>query len=157
MLLVVFSRSPAPPIEGFVVPRTRIARASVLGVVTVAGLLLTGCAGGQSTVDACAVVQTTMEKAQEELSESVASFGNDPAAGADAVDELAESFASANDKISNADVKKSTDAAEKALDTFAGEMRAAADDPDNVDSEALTDALDGIQTTFADIQTACTS
>jgi len=128
----------------------------VLGLVAVTGLLLTGCAGGQSTVEACAVVQTTMEKAQEDLSESVASFGNDPAAGADAVDDLAASFADANDKISNADIKKTTDAAEKALDTFAGEMRAAADDPDNVDSKALTDALDGIQTTFSDIGTACT-
>lgn len=137
-------------------PRTRLARASVLGIVTVAGLLLTGCAGGQSTVEACAVLQTTMEKAQEDLSESVTSFGSDPAAGADAVDDLATSFAGANDKISNADVKETTDAAEKALDSFAVEMRSAADDPANVDSAALTDALDGIQTTFADIQTACT-
>lgn len=138
-------------------PRTRLARASALGIVTVAGLLLTGCAGGQSTVEACAIVQTTMEQAQEDLSESVASFGNDPAAGADAVDELASSFADANEKISNADVKKTTDGAEKALDAFAGEMRAAADDPENVDSEALTDALDDIQTTFTDVQDACTS
>jgi hypothetical protein len=138
-------------------PSTRLARASVLGIVTVAGLLLTGCAGGQSTVEACAVVQTTMEQAQEDLSESVASFGSDPAAGADAVDDLTASFAGANDKISNPDVKKSTNAAEKALDAFAVEMRAAADDPDNVDSDALTDALEGIQTTFADVQTACTA
>jgi hypothetical protein len=137
------------------VPRTRLAGASALGIVTVAGLLLTGCAGGQSTAEACAIVQTTMEKAQEDLSESVASFGSDPAAGADAVDELAASFSGANDKISNAEVKKTTDAAEKALDTFAGEMRTAADDPANVDSQALTEALEGIQSTFADVQTAC--
>jgi hypothetical protein len=137
------------------VPRTRIARASALGIVTVAGLLLTGCAGGQSTAEACSIVQTTMEKAQEDLSESVASFGSDPAAGADAVDELAASFSGANAKISNAEVKKSTDAAEKALETFAGEMRTAADDPANVDPTALTEALEGIQTTFADVQTAC--
>ena len=138
-------------------PRNRLASASVLGIVTVAGLLLTGCAGGQSTAEACAIVQTTMEKAQEDLSESVTAFGSDPAAGADAVDDLTTAFTGANDKISNPEVKKSTNAAEKALDAFAVEMRAAADDPENVDSEALTDALDGIQTTFADVQTACTS
>ena len=138
-------------------PRTRLVRASVLGIVTVAGLLLTGCAGGQSTAEACSIVQTTMEKAQEDLGESVTSFGSDPAAGADAVDELAASFSGANDKITNPEVKKTTNAAEKALDAFAVEMRTAADDPDNVDSDALTTALEGIQTTFADVQSACVS
>jgi hypothetical protein len=138
-------------------PRTRLARASALGIVTVAGLLLTGCAGGQSTAEACSIVQTTMEKAQEDLRESVTSFGNDPAAGAGAVNELAASFSGANDKISNAEVKKTTNAAEKALHAFAGEMRTAADDPANVDSESLTGALEGIQTTFADVQATCTA
>jgi Asp-tRNA(Asn)/Glu-tRNA(Gln) amidotransferase B subunit len=139
------------------VPSTRLTRASVLGIVTVAGLLLTGCAAGQSTAEACTIVQTTMDKAQQDLSESVASFGSDPVKGADAVDDLVASFSSANDKISNPEVKKATDAAEKALGAFAGEMRTAAEDPANVDSKALTDALGGIQTTFADVQTACTA
>lgn len=136
-------------------PTLRSARVSALGVLAVAGLLLTGCAGGQSTADACTIVQTTMEKAQEDLSESVTSFGSDPAAGADAVDDLAASFSGANEKISNEEVKKTTNAAEKALDAFAVEMRAAADDPDNIETTALTDALGDIQTTFADVQTVC--
>lgn len=137
-------------------PRTRSARVSAFGILAVAGLLLTGCAGGQSTADACAIVQTTMEKAQEDLSESVASFGSDPAAGADAVDALAESFSGANEKVSNEEVKKTTNAAEKALDSFAVEMRAAAEDPENIETTALTDALGDIQTTFEDVQTVCT-
>lgn len=136
-------------------PTLRSARVSALGVLAVAGLLLTGCAGGQSTADACTIVQTTMEKAQEDLSESVTSFGSDPAAGADAVDDLAASFSGANEKISNEEVKKTTNAAEKALDAFAVEMRAAADDPENIETTALTDALGDIQTTFADVQTVC--
>jgi hypothetical protein len=94
-------------------------------------------------------------KAEQDLSESVTSFGSDPATGADNVDALVTAFSGANDKISNAEVKKATDAAEKALDTFAGEMRSVADDPENVDATALTDALEDIETTFADIQTAC--
>ncbi|GHD47781.1 hypothetical protein D9V29_06420 [Mycetocola manganoxydans] len=136
-------------------PTLRSARVSALGILAVAGLLLTGCAGGQSTADACTIVQTTMEKAQEDLSESVTSFGSDPAAGADAVDDLAASFSGANEKISNEEVKKTTNAAEKALDAFAVEMRAAADDPENIETTALTDALGDIQTTFADVQTVC--
>ena len=136
-------------------PRNRTTTASVFGIVAIAGLMLTGCAGGQSSAEACTVVQTTMVQAQEDLSESVASFGSDPAEGAKAVDKLATAFAGANDDITNADVKKTTDKAEKALDAFAAEMQKAADDPANVDSKGLTDALDDIETTFADVQKVC--
>lgn len=136
-------------------PRNRISTASVLGVLTVAGLMLTGCAGGQTATEACAVVQTTMVKAQQDLSESVTSFGADPEAGAQAVNDLASAFSDANDSISNAKVKKSTDKAEKALDAFASEMEKAAADQANVDSDALTDALDDIKTTFSGVQDAC--
>ena len=136
-------------------PRNRITIASAAGVLAVAGLMLTGCAGGQSTTEACTIVQTTMVQAQEDLSASVASFGNDPVAGADAVDDLASAFSGANDKISNADVKKATDGAEKALDAFAAEMKKAAADQANVDSDALTGALDDIQTTFTGVQDVC--
>ena len=136
-------------------PRNRTSTASVIGILAVAGLMFTGCAAGQSTAEACTVVQTTMVQAQEDLSESVASFGNDPEEGAKAVDKLATAFAGANDEISNAEVKKATDKAEDALTVFASEMDKAASDPANVDSDALTDALDDIQTTFADVQTVC--
>ena len=136
-------------------PRNRITTASVFGVLAVAGLMLTGCAGGQSAPEACAVVQTTMVQAQEDLSESVTSFGSDPVAGAQAVDDLATAFSDANASISNAEVKASTDKAEKALDAFASEMEKAAADQANVDSDALTDALDDIKTTFTGVQKAC--
>ncbi|MBG6239099.1 outer membrane murein-binding lipoprotein Lpp [Mycetocola sp. CAN_C7] len=136
-------------------PRNRFRTASVLGVVAVGGLLLTGCAGGQSTADACSIVQTTMVQAQEDLSASVAEFGNDPEAGATAVDDLATAFSDANGKISNTEVKTTTDKAEKALDAFAAEMEKAAADQANVDSDALTDALGDIETTFTDVQEVC--
>ena len=136
-------------------PRNRIPLTSAVGVLAVAGLMLTGCAGGQSTAEACTIVQTTMVQAQEDLSESVASFGNDPVAGATAVEDLATAFTGANDKISNAEVKKATDGAEKALDSFASEMKKAAADQANVDSDALTGALDDIETTFTGVQDVC--
>ena len=136
-------------------PRNRLPITSAVGVLAVAGLMLTGCAAGQSTTEACTIVQTTMVQAQQDLSESVASFGNDPVAGADAVDDLATAFSGANDKIDNAEVKKATDDAEKALDSFAAEMKKAAADQENVDSEALTDALDDIETSFTGVQDIC--
>lgn len=136
-------------------PRNRLPIASAAGVLAVAGLMLTGCASGQSTTEACAIVQTTMVQAQQDLSESVASFGNDPVEGAAAVDDLASAFSGANDKISNAEVKKATDDAEKALDGFAAEMEKAAADQANVDSDALTGALDDIETSFTGVQDVC--
>ena len=136
-------------------PRNRMTTASVLGLVAVAGLMLTGCAGGQSAPEACAVVQTTMVQAQQDLAESVTSFGSDPEAGAQAVNDLASAFSDANGSISNAEVKASTDKAEKALDAFASEMEKAAKDQANVDADALTDALDDIKTTFTGVQDVC--
>ncbi|WP_354499178.1 hypothetical protein [Mycetocola sp. 2940] len=138
-------------------PRTRLARASVLGIVTVAALLLTGCAGGQSTAEACAVVQTTTQKAAEDFMESVSEFDGDHTATADATEKLAASFAVAHDKITNADVKKTIEAAEKALVAYAAEVRTAADDPDNVNPDSLTEVLGKTETALSEVSTACTS
>jgi uncharacterized protein YukE len=137
------------------VSTNRTARASAIGLLAIAGLLLTGCAGGQSKADACTIVQNTLEKAQTELTDSVSSFGDDPVAGSEAVTKLAGSFSDANDKITNGDVKpKSTDAT-KALDTFAAEMETAATDPASADQTALSDAIADVQSTFTDLQEVC--
>jgi hypothetical protein len=127
----------------------------VIGILAVAGLLLTGCAGGQSQAEACTIVQSTLEKAQTELTESVSSFGDDPVAGSEAVTKLANSFSDANDKITNGDVKPESTKATEALDTFAAEMETAAADPNNADQTALTDAIGNVQTTFTDLQEVC--
>ncbi|MET1052363.1 MAG: hypothetical protein ABWX65_06970 [Mycetocola sp.] len=136
-------------------PRNRFTTASVVGALTVAGLMLTGCAAGQTSAEACTIVQDTMVEAQADLSASVTEFGNDPVAGATAVDDLATAFSDANSKISNAEVKKATDEAESALDAFAVEMEKAAADQANVDADALTDALGDIETTFTGVQDVC--
>ncbi|MCP2030100.1 outer membrane murein-binding lipoprotein Lpp [Okibacterium sp. HSC-33S16] len=135
--------------------RNRTASASAIGILAVAGLLLTGCAGGQSKAEACTIVQDTLEQAQTELTESVSSFGDDPVAGAEAVTTLADSFSDANDKISNSDVKPKSSDATKALDTFAAEMETAAADPEAADQTALSDAIADVQSTFTDLQEVC--
>ncbi len=135
--------------------RNRTTSVSAIGILAVAGLLLTGCAGGQSRAEACTIVQTTLEKAQTELTESVSSFGDDPVAGAEAVQKLATDFSDANDKITNGDVKPESTKATEALNGFADEMETAAADPTAADQTALSDAIGEVQTTFADLQTVC--
>ncbi|AWB87110.1 hypothetical protein [Mycetocola zhujimingii] len=135
--------------------RNRTTSAATIGIIAVAGLFLTGCAGGQSKAEACSIVQTTLEDAQTELTDSVSSFGNDPVAGAEAVTELSETFSEANDKITNEDVKPESTKATEALSGFAEQMEIAAADPDNADQTALTDAITEVQTTFGDLQTVC--
>lgn len=127
----------------------------MIGILAAAGLLLSGCAGGQSQAEACTIVQDTLEQAQTELTESVSSFGDDPVAGSEAVTKLANTFSDANDKITNGDVKPESDKATKALDTFAAEMETAASNPDNADQTALSDAIGDVQTTFGDLQKVC--
>ena len=136
--------------------RNRTTSASAIGLLAIAGLLLTGCTGGgQSQAEACTIVQDTLEKAQTELTESVSSFGDDPVAGSEAVTKLANSFSGANDKITNADVKPESTKATKALDAFAAEMETAAADPTSADQTALSDAIGDVQTTFGDLQKVC--
>lgn len=141
--------------QGELVSRNRTTSVSAIGILAVAGLLLTGCTGGQSQAEACTIVQTTLEKAQTELTESVSSFGDDPVAGAEAVNKLATSFSDANDKITNGDVKPESTKATEALNGFADEMETAAADPASADQTALSDAIGEVQTTFSDLQAVC--
>ena len=149
------SLAPSPFLQGELVSRNRTAKASAIGILAVAGLLLTGCSGGQSQAEACTIVQDTLEKAQTELSESVSSFGDDPVAGSEAVNKLAKSFSDANGEISNGDVKPESTKATEALDAFAAEMETASADPSSADPTALSDAVANVQSTFADLQKVC--
>lgn len=128
---------------------------SAIGLLAVAGLLLTGCSGGQSQAEACTIVQDTLETAQNELTDSVSSFGDDPVAGSEAVTKLANRFSEANEKITNSDVKPESTKATEALDAFAAEMETAATDPASADQTALGDAITDVQTTFGDLQEVC--
>lgn len=131
--------------------------ASVIGSLAVAGLLLTGCAGGQSKADACNVLIDGLDTLQTELSENVSELQADPEAAAEAIGKTADKFSENVGKISNEDVKKSADKADGALGDLSDAFGAYAEDPENADTSALQDSATAVQDSFMDLQKTCSS
>jgi ABC-type glycerol-3-phosphate transport system substrate-binding protein len=135
--------------------RARTKTISIIGSFAVAGLLLTGCAGGQSKADACNELNKSVESLQDELTSSVSNLSSDPSAASDAIDKLAKSFSESTGKVTNDEVKPSADKANKAITSMADEFGKYADDPTAADPTALSESATDVQTTFSDLATLC--
>ncbi|WP_022887178.1 hypothetical protein [Glaciibacter superstes] len=131
--------------------------ASVIGSLAVAGLLLTGCAGGQSKADACTVLIEGLDTLQTELSENVSELQADPEAAAAAIGKTADKFSENVGRISNDDVKKTADKADGALGDLSDAFGDYAEDPENADTSALQDSATAVQDSFMDLQKTCSS
>ena len=130
---------------------------SVIGSLAVAGLLLTGCAGGQSKADACTVLIEGLDTLQTELSENVSELQADPEAAAEAIGKTADKFSENVGRISNDDVKKTADKADGALGDLSDAFGDYAEDPENADTSALQDSATAVQDSFMDLQKTCSS
>ena len=133
--------------------RTKLA--SVIGSLAVAGLLLTGCAGGQSKADACNVLIEGLDTLQTELSDNVSELQADPEAAAKAIDKTADKFSDNVDKISNDEVKKTADKADGALGDLSDAFGDYAEDPENADTSKLQDSATAVQDSFQGLQETC--
>lgn len=133
--------------------RTKLA--SVIGSLAVAGLLLSGCVGGQSKADACTVLIDGLDTLQTELSANVSGLQDDPEAAAEAIGKTADKFSENVDKISNDEVKKSADKADGALGDLSAAFGDYAEDPENADTTALQDSASAVQDSFMALQKAC--
>jgi len=121
----------------------------------VLGLMLTGCSAEQSKADGCAELQTGMESLQTELTENISELQTDPGAAADAISEVASTFADNVDNVTNEEVKAAGEDAATSLSTMADEFSKYADDPAGVDVEALSASATDAQTKFTELETLC--
>ena len=128
---------------------------SVIGALAVAGLLLTGCAGGQSKADACNALIDGLDTLQTELSENVSDLQDNPDAAAEAIDKTADKFSDNVGKISNDEVKKPADKADGALSDLSDAFGDYAEDPENADTAGLQDSASALQDSFLALQKNC--
>ena len=135
---------------------TRAARA-VVGVFAVSAFLLTGCTGGQSKEEACTQLNSELEVASTELTDSIANIATDPDGAVDALETFEGTFSDTVDDISNDEVKELGENVEEALGDYIDVTADAVEDPDNADSTALTDAIEKFQTETSAFNEACNS
>jgi hypothetical protein len=94
---------------------------AILTATAAAALLLSGCAGvgGQSKLQACTDLASSISSATKGLSSAFEKVQTDPAAAHDAIAKFNDKFRASVDKVSNADVKKPAQKAADDLDKLA--------------------------------------
>jgi hypothetical protein len=134
---------------------SRTKTTSLIGALAITGLLLTGCAGGQSQADACKVLESGLTDLQGELTSSLSNAQTDPEGASEALQTVSDKFSDNVAKVENDDVKDVADDADEALSTLVSEFDIYAADPTSVDTAALTDASADVQETFTELSKVC--
>jgi hypothetical protein len=134
---------------------SRTKTTSVIGALAITGLLLTGCAGGQSKADACKVLESGLSELQGDLTSSLSDASTDPEGASKALQTVSDKFSGNVAKVSNDEVKDVADDADEALSTLVSEFKTYAADPTSADTTALTDASTDVQDTFTELSTTC--
>jgi gas vesicle protein len=134
---------------------SRTKTTSLIGALAITGLLLTGCAGGQSKADACKVLESGLTDLQGELTSSLSDAATDPEGASEALQTVSDKFSDNVSKVSNDDVKDVADDADEALSTLVSEFKTYAADPTTADTTALTDASTDVQETFTELSKVC--
>jgi gas vesicle protein len=134
---------------------SRTKTTSLIGALAITGLLLTGCAGGQSKADACKVLESGLTDLQSDLTSSLSDAATDPEGASEALQTVSDKFSDNVSKVSNDEVKDVADDADEALSTLVSEFKTYAADPTSADTTALTDASTDVQDTFTELSTVC--
>jgi gas vesicle protein len=134
---------------------SRTKTTSLIGALAITGLLLTGCAGGQSKADACRVLESGLTDLQSDLTSSLSDAATDPEGASEALQTVSDKFSDNVSKVSNDEVKDVADDADEALSTLVSEFKTYAADPTSADTTALTDASTDVQDTFTELSTVC--
>lgn len=134
----------------------RRALVSALAGVAMTTLLLTGCAGGQSKIDACKSIAQSVSTASSEVSSSMSNFQSDPDGAAKSMKNMAASFTTAAGKVTQSDIKPLADKAAAAMNDFSGDFAKLAADPKSPDTAAVEKSSQKMSDTFTALQKACT-
>jgi hypothetical protein len=129
--------------------------AGLIAGAAVALLLLSGCAAGQSKIEACAILTTALETVSTDLGEASGLLVTDPEAASTGIAGAAEAYAATIATITNDEVSGPATASSEAVTEFSDVVTVLAADFENGDPETLTVPLDKVQTTFAELQVTC--
>jgi gas vesicle protein len=134
---------------------SRSKSASLIGALAVAGLLLTGCAGGQSKADACKSLESGLQDVQSDLSSSLSGAETDPKGAADKLQSVSDTFSKNVKGVTNDEVAPAAKKADDALSALVSEFSKFAEDPTSADSSAMSSAASDVQSTFTDLGKVC--
>ena len=134
---------------------SRSKSASLIGALAISGLLLTGCAGGQSKADACKVLEKGLTNVQDDLSSSLSNASTDPEGASKSLQAVADTFSDNVSKVTNDEVTPAAEDADGALTALVDEFAKYASDPTGADVDALTAASTDVQTTFTELGKVC--
>jgi len=112
-------------------------------------------AGGQSTADACAIVQTALQDVSNGLNQDISALATDPAAAAAALDAVESGFAQAIAGVTNPEVRAPVDEAGAALTALSDQVTSVTQDPQSADPAAVQQAATDVQTRFAALAEVC--
>lgn len=161
-------------------PRKTIA----LATAAIAVALLTGCSGGgsgssgggsssapeasstpttaaaaQTKTEACQTFAKEVSNATQGLQSQVTELQSDPKAAVAKLDELNSTMADSASKVTNTEVKPTTDAFAQAFSDFTAKTKTLADstDPSALSDSGFTESLQKLQTSAQDFQSTCKS
>lgn len=144
---------------------TRTRGFSVFALVSIGGLLLTGCSSSgdsasgsnQSVNEACTILIDGMTEMEASIMENAEEIQNDPETGDAAFAEFNELFQENASRVTNEDVKPSADEI-GAIFVRIGEARVvAAADPAEVDQQAMTDIATDLQDATTKLDEICSA
>lgn len=155
--------------------RTSTNRLSVLAVLGVAGLILTGCSSSsddasadassapeptpiveeQSVEEACTTLIDGVADMQASLNENLTNLQSDPAAAAEAYQGVVDLFEENAANVTNEEVKPVADEIGAVFAEFGTTMNAAATDPASVDPEAINKYVTDLGTTTTKLNELC--
>jgi hypothetical protein len=144
---------------------TRTNGLSIFAILSVAGVLLTGCsssdgagetsAKSQSVKEACSILIEGVTEMETSITENAAELQSDPAAADAAFTEFIDLYNENSSKVTNTKVKATADKI-GAVFTDIGEARAAAaSDPENVDQEAMNTIATDLQAATSELDEIC--
>ena len=128
---------------------------SILATTAVALLLLTGCAGGQSKVEACTILTGGLQPLGTAITDAAGDLTTDPEGASADMSAAAEAFEAEVKKITNEDVKPPSDAAAASVTAFADAVATVAADPETADFTLVSDTAADVQTKVTALGTVC--
>jgi hypothetical protein len=138
-------------------PVTSVRTIAVVAATATLMLALVGCSSGptQSKAAACKSLIASVETATTGLNSSISSLTTDPAASVKTLQKASTTFHAGMAKVTNPDIRKVGDAADKAVSAFSSAIAKSLESPASADTTKLSKASTAVSAAFVDIRKTC--